>query len=130
MYKTIFDISTKKFYDINSKKGITILNKYFYKIERLPKVIVYDRRQPEFSRTFGQYITSALSETRRSRAKQMYKKHKFELDKIASKYGVQPRFIVAFWGLETNFGRHTGKMDIIRSLVLSFLMLTVIVSCS
>ncbi|MFL2659857.1 MAG: lytic murein transglycosylase [Alphaproteobacteria bacterium] len=113
-----FEQWKKDFGKIAESKGVkkTILNKYFYKIESLPKVIVYDRRQPEFSRTFGQYITSALSETRRSRAKQMYKKHKFELDKIASKYGVQPRFIVAFWGLETNFGRHTGKMDIIRSL--------------
>ena len=100
------------------KKGVkkSTLDKHFYPVKRLPQVIVYDRRQPEFSRTFGQYITSALSETRRARAKAMYKKHKATLDKIAKKYGVQPRFLVSFWGLETNFGRHTGKMNIIPSL--------------
>ncbi|MGB1360499.1 MAG: lytic murein transglycosylase [Alphaproteobacteria bacterium] len=99
-------------------KGVSeaTLQKSFYHIKRLPKVIVYDRRQPEFSRTFGQYITSALSQTRTKRARAMYKKHKKTLDKIAKKYGVQPRFLVAFWGLETNFGRHVGKMDIVRSL--------------
>ena len=46
----------------------------------------------------------------------MYKQHKPMLDKISAKYGVAPHYLVAFWGLETNFGRHTGKMDIISSL--------------
>ena len=46
----------------------------------------------------------------------MYKKHKPMLDSISTTYGVEPHYLVAFWGLETNFGRHTGDMDIISSL--------------
>ena len=108
----------KEFISRAIKQGVAqkTLNSAFSHITRNPKVIIYDRRQPEFSRTFGQYITSALSDTRVSRAKIMYKKHKPMLDKISSKYGIAPHYLVAFWGLETNFGRHTGKMDVIRSL--------------
>ena len=113
-----FDTWKKSFKNRAIDQGISqnTLNRAFANVTRNPKVITYDRRQPEFSRTFGQYIGSALSETRVSRAREMYKQHKPMLDNISAKYGVAPHYLVAFWGLETNFGRHTGKMDIIRSL--------------
>ena len=36
--------------------------------------------------------------------------------KEAEKFGVQPRFIVALWGIETNFGQHTGGFSVIAAL--------------
>ena len=109
----------KKSFKIRAiNQGVTqnTLNRAFANVKRNPDVIVSDRRQPEFSRTFGQYISYALSETRVSRAREMYKKHKPMLDSISTTYGVEPHYLVAFWGLETNFGRHTGDMDVISSL--------------
>ncbi len=115
---TPFDTWKQDFVSRAKSQGVRqkTLDEAFMHIRRNPKVIVYDRRQPEFSRTFGQYISSALSKTRVNRAKQEYIKNKTLLDNVAKKYGVSPHYLVAFWGLETNFGSYTGKMDIIRSL--------------
>ena len=38
------------------------------------------------------------------------------LERIAAKYGVQARFIVALWGTETNYGGYTGNFSVPRSL--------------
>src|SRR5581483_1330348 len=35
---------------------------------------------------------------------------------IEKKYGVPPRFLVAFWGLETNYGQNTGGYPVIAAL--------------
>ncbi|NRA59667.1 MAG: lytic murein transglycosylase [Psychrobium sp.] len=81
-----------------------------------PKAIKSDRAQPEFKRTFVQYSTKRLSAWRIKTGLKMQKEHQELLEKVAEKYGVQPRFILAFWGLETNYGTFTGNNDIIRSL--------------
>jgi membrane-bound lytic murein transglycosylase B len=49
-------------------------------------------------------------------AKSLYKEHYAELSKIGEEYGVQPRFIVALWGIESNFGRFTGNYPVIDAL--------------
>ena len=38
------------------------------------------------------------------------------LDAVGKAYGVQPRFIAAVWGIETNFGRVTGSYDVVPAL--------------
>ncbi len=100
------------------KQGITqtTLDRAFVGKTRNAKVIFYDRRQPEFTSTFQQYIRGALSETRIMRAKVNYKKNIDLLVNVYNKYSVQPRFLIAFWGLETNFGTNIGNLDVIRSL--------------
>jgi membrane-bound lytic murein transglycosylase B len=81
-----------------------------------PKAIKSDRAQPEFKRTFVDYSTKRLSDWRIDTGKKMKLQHQELLNKVAKAYGVQPRFILSFWGLETNYGSYTGKNDIIRSL--------------
>lgn len=81
-----------------------------------PKAIKSDRAQPEFKRTFKRYSTKRLSEWRIKTGLKMKKEHGELLEKVGKAYGVQPRFILAFWGLETNYGNYTGNNDIIRSL--------------
>ena len=49
-------------------------------------------------------------------ANDLYQKHHKELDRIGKEYGVQPRFIVALWGVESNFGKLTGGYNVIEAL--------------
>lgn len=81
-----------------------------------PKAIKSDRAQPEFKRTFKNYSTKRLSTWRINTGLKMKKEHQKLLKEVGKAYGVQPRFILAFWGLETNYGTYTGNNDIIRSL--------------
>lgn len=81
-----------------------------------PKAIKSDRAQPEFKRTFETYSTKRLSEWRVKTGLKKKVEYKELLEKVGKAYGVQPRFILAFWGLETNYGTYTGNNDIIRSL--------------
>ena len=83
----------------------------------IPKVIELDRRQPEFTQTFWRYVDLRVNERRIKRGKQLLKTHAALLEKVRRKYGVQPRFLVAFWGLESNFGDHFGGFPVVQSLV-------------
>jgi len=80
------------------------------------EVIKRDRRQPEFTLTFWRYLNNAVSERRIERARSLMTTHRPLLEEVRRKYGVQPRFLVAFWGLESNFGDYTGGFPVVRSL--------------
>lgn len=85
-------------------------------LEPNKRVLELDRRQPEFSLTFWKYLNNSISEKRIKRGRDLLKKHAALFNKVHAKYGVQPRFLVAFWGLETNFGDYTGSFPLIQSL--------------
>ncbi len=85
-------------------------------VQYVPKVIELDRRQPEFSETFYNYLTLRVNEQRISQGRAMLKKHYELLYKLTQQYGVPPQYIVSFWGLETNFGSFLGKMNVLDSL--------------
>ena len=80
------------------------------------RVIELDGRQPEFSLTFWNYFTRTVSEARVAKGRQLYARHKRLLDRAGARYGVQPRFLVAFWGLESNFGENQGGFPVVDSL--------------
>lgn len=80
------------------------------------RVIELDRHQPEFTQTFAQYIAKRVTPRRIETGRERLEAHGALLTRIGRRYGVQPRFIVALWGLETNFGRTTGGFSVIRSL--------------
>lgn len=82
----------------------------------LPRVIELDRKQPESKMTFAQYREKIVSATRINQGRAMFKKHRKLLDEIGAAYGVQPQYIVALWGIETNYGSNTGGFDVIDSL--------------
>ena len=85
-------------------------------LDPIPRVTELDRRQPEFTQTFWRYLDSRVTEKRIERGRTLLKKHKGLFDTIERRYGVQPRFLVAFWGLETNFGDYLGSFSVIGSL--------------
>lgn len=80
------------------------------------RVIGFDRKQPEFVQTFEEYLTARVTDFRRAQGRKLFAEHEALLRKIGDQYQVDPEYIVAFWGLETNFGRYQGKYNIIRSL--------------
>ncbi|MDC1115665.1 lytic murein transglycosylase [Alphaproteobacteria bacterium] len=83
----------------------------------IPRVIELDRSQPEFTLTFAQYLERVVPVSRQKRAQARREEHRAMLDEIGAKYGVQPRFIVALWGIETDFGRVQGGFKVIPALV-------------
>jgi membrane-bound lytic murein transglycosylase B len=85
-------------------------------IQPLPRVIELDRSQPEFTLTFDEYLGKFVSEWRRKTAARMLVEHADILDRVAKKYGVQKRYIVTFWGMETSFGKYLGSFNIPQSL--------------
>jgi membrane-bound lytic murein transglycosylase B len=81
-----------------------------------PRIIKLDRKQPEFTQTVWGYLDKRVTKRRIKRAQKLLNQHRDLLEKVQQRYGVQPRFLVAFWGLETNFGDYTGKLSVVRSL--------------
>jgi len=94
----------------------TIVNNAFTQVEFLQRSVKSDKEQPEFKLTLDTYIPRAVPDWKIKQAREAYKKHYHLLHKIGKEYGVQPRFIVALWGIETNFGRLTGRHYVISSL--------------
>ena len=100
-------------------KGISdaTIESAFKNVKPIKKIIKLDRNQPEFKLTFAQYLQRVAPPFRVNRGKRLMKKHKVLLNKIYREFGVQPRFIVALWGMETDFGRLTGGFNVINALV-------------
>lgn len=93
-----------------------LLNKTFENLEFDPKVIELEGRQAEFNMTYQGYANQRLSDWRINKGKEMMVTFKDELEEVGKAYGVQPRFIVSIWGLETNYGTYIGGFNVIRSL--------------
>lgn len=85
-------------------------------IRPIPRVIELDRRQPEFTLTFRQYMDRVVPRARIEKGRQKLEENRALLDAIGRKYGVPPRFLVAFWGIETDFGRVTGGFPVVPAL--------------
>ena len=85
-------------------------------VARIPRVIELDRRQPEFTLTFPQYLARVVPEKRVRRGRALLAEHRALLAGVAAKHGVQARFIVALWGIESDFGRLTGGFKVIPAL--------------
>lgn len=83
----------------------------------LPPVIDLDRNQPEVTQSLENYVAARVSEKRIANGRRMLSRYPTWLGRVERKYGVQRRFIVALWGIETNYGEHTGSFPVIQSLV-------------
>ena len=87
----------------------------------LPKVIEYDRYQPEFYEDTFTYINKRTGKNKVKKGLLLYSKEKDLINKIENKFAVEKELLLALMGIETNYGKYLGKMDIISSLAtLSF----------
>ena len=80
------------------------------------RVIELDRRQPEFMQTFADYLGRRVTVYRVTRGQALLQEHAALLAEVEQKYGVPSNVLVAFWGLETNFGTTLGNLNIPASL--------------
>nr|WP_206012070.1 lytic murein transglycosylase [Pseudoalteromonas sp. Z1A8] len=81
------------------------------------KVVSADKNQPEVKETLETYLPKRVPQWKIDRARKLYAENKEVLEQVAKEFGVQARFIVALWGLESNFGTIQGGHNVISSLV-------------
>ena len=106
---------------INSGISKKVVDQIMSEAKYLPKVIEYDRYQPEFYEDTFTYIKKRSSNKKIKQGLKLYKKEKFIIQKIEKEFNVEKELLLALMGIETNFGNYLGKMDIISSLAtLSF----------
>ncbi|MFT6067245.1 MAG: lytic murein transglycosylase [Methylophilaceae bacterium] len=89
----------------------------FKDAQYLPSVIELDRSQPEFISTFSSYISKRVTESRIDDGRYKLYENKALLEKVEQQYGVPKNIIVAFWGLETNYGGHKGNYGLPSALM-------------
>ncbi len=94
----------------------TTVDDVFANISQLPRVIASDRSQPEFTQTFTEYYSKRVTDFRVSKGRNLLATHAPLLTRIQEKTGVPPQYLVAFWGLETNFGSYFGNLPIPSAL--------------
>jgi membrane-bound lytic murein transglycosylase B len=82
----------------------------------IPRVIELDHKQPEFTLTFADYIARVVPQTRVDKGRRLLAENRALLQRVSATYHVQPRFIVALWGIESDFGRITGDFPVIPAL--------------
>ena len=101
-----------------SKKTV---DDFMIDVRFIPKVIEYDRYQPEFYEDTFTYIKKRTNKNKVKKGLTLYKKEKKIIDRIESEFSVEKELLLSLMGIETNFGKYLGKMDIISSLsTLSF----------
>lgn len=86
-------------------------------IKPIPRIIELDRNQPEFKKNLEEYLSRTVSEKRVAKGRKLVKENRDLLEDISEQFGVQVRFLVALWGIESDFGRVTGNFQVIPALV-------------
>jgi len=118
-----FNIWLNKFKIKAIQEGISkkTVNSVMDKAIFLPKVIEYDRYQPEFYEDTKTYVSKRTSKDRVKKGIKIYKKNKSLINIVDEEFDVEKELLLALMGIETNYGTYLGKMDIISSLAtLSF----------
>ena len=113
----------KKFKILALKNNISenTFDKVFKNVRFLPKVIEYDRYQPEFYEDTKTYISKRSSKNKVKNGMNFYSQNKKLILDVEKKYKIEKELLLALMGIETNFGKYVGKMDILSSLAtLSF----------
>ena len=90
-------------------------------VKFLPKVIEYDRYQPEFYEDTKTYISKRTSKKKVLKGLKFYKNNLKLINTVEKNYNIEKELLLSLMGIETNFGTYVGKMDILSSLAtLSF----------
>ena len=122
-YSSTFDEWKKNFKILALSKGISEItfDSVMNNAKFLPKVIEYDRYQPEFYEDTKTYISKRTSKKKVLSGLNYYKNNKEIINNVDLNFGIEKELLLALMGIETNFGNYLGKMDIISSLsTLSF----------
>jgi membrane-bound lytic murein transglycosylase B len=93
-----------------------ILDQALDGIQPVAQILERDRSQAEFTLDLEAYLKRRLTPATIRTAQQMYARHRELLARIGKRYDVNPRILVAVWGLESNFGRFAGVRPTIPTL--------------
>ena len=106
------------FKDYAIKQGVSknTLDITMSKVKFLPKVIEYDRYQPEFYEDTYTYISKRTSNEKLKKGKNLFIKNNSIILNVESEFNVEKELLLSLMGIETNFGNYLGKMDILSSL--------------
>jgi membrane-bound lytic murein transglycosylase B len=118
-----FNIWVQDFKEQAIKSGVSkkVVEDVMSSVVFLPNVIKYDRFQPEFYEDTYTYVKKRTNKNKVKKGLALYKKEKLTIDKIEKEFLVEKELLLALMGIETNFGKYLGKMDIVSSLAtLSF----------
>lgn len=107
----------QRFSDLAEKQGFSSeIQQVINTLSPVERVIKLDKSQPEFAQSFAQYVDKRVSQYHIKHGRSMMKTHAELLTSLQQKYGIAPQYLVSFWGLETVFGRHKGKMSVLNSI--------------
>jgi membrane-bound lytic murein transglycosylase B len=93
-----------------------VIDESLASVERVERVVELDRSQPEFTTPFSEYLGRRVTDTRVERGRELLARHEDLLRDVYREYGVPPRYLVAFWGMETNFGSYFGGVSTLDAL--------------
>ena len=88
----------------------------FRYIQYLPHVVELDRKQPEHKMTFAEYLAKVVTQQRLDDARRHLVDNQALLQRVWQRFRVQPRFVVALWGVESDFGRTMGDYSVPAAL--------------
>ena len=94
----------------------SVISRAFKHVKFVESAIQADKSQPEMKLTLEQYLTRAVPQWKMDKANRLYRENYTTLNRIGAEYGVQPKFIVALWGIESNFGQLQGNYSVINAL--------------
>jgi membrane-bound lytic murein transglycosylase B len=114
-----YPVWLEKFKIRAEKSGISkkTIDETLNQVKIIPRVVELDRNQPEFRLTLSQYLNNVVSKKRTQKGISKIRENWILLENVSKKYKVQPRFIIALWGIETDYGRISGGFPVIDSLV-------------
>ncbi len=92
------------------------IDETFKNAQYLPSVIVLDRGQPEFISTFISYVEKRVNPSRIAKGRALLQEHEALLAQVETEYGVPKQILLAFWGLETNYGSNKGNYGLPSAL--------------
>ncbi len=101
---------------IDEQVASEVVREVFPRLTYQARVIELDRAQPEFTRSFADYLARRVGEERVARGALQWQQYGLRLEKLTRRYGIPGQYLVAFWGLETNYGRYLGSMSTLDSL--------------
>ena len=92
------------------------IDKAFFGLTPNLDILKSDSAQAEFTQNFWHYFNKRVSKTRINNGNDTLKQNASLLNKTSQKYGVPSHVIVAFLGLESNYGNYMGNESLVQSL--------------
>jgi lytic murein transglycosylase len=88
----------------------------FEAVKENPDITVKQSKQPEFVTPVWTYLSKAVSDDRVTRGQQQYALNRAVVDQTARQYGVDSGTLMGIWGIETDFGRNFGNVNVFEAL--------------